>query len=123
MNGNVNFADNSSLIVSNISNALAIGGTVTFGSNFGIANLLGINWDSLELNTPYTLIETTQTFSALDINNFGSANAANVGLLGRQAYFQNGSLSLVVIPEPATALLSGMGLLVIYRRRRASVHA
>lgn len=34
------------------------------------------------------------------------------------AYFDEGSLNVVVIPEPATALLSGLGLLTLAGRRR-----
>ena len=41
------------------------------------------------------------------------------GTSGRLAYFQNGSLKLVVIPEPGVALLGGLGLLALLRRRRS----
>jgi autotransporter-associated beta strand protein len=96
---------------------LSVGGTVSFGTGFGIANLAGIDWDSLDFNTPYTLISTAQTFTVSDIGNFGLANAAPVGT-GRQAYFQNGSLQLVVIPEPSTAILAALSTLALLRRRR-----
>ncbi|MEI6506090.1 MAG: autotransporter-associated beta strand repeat-containing protein [Planctomycetota bacterium] len=76
-------------------------GDVTFGVGFGIANLTGINWDRVALDTPFTLISTDQTFGPGDIRNFGLANAAAVGS-GRFAYFQDGSLSMVVVPEPST---------------------
>lgn len=60
-----------------------------------------------------------QTFGTVDIDNFGFANAFGVGSSGREAYFTNGSLAIVVIPEPSAALLGGLGLLALLRRRRA----
>lgn len=96
---------------------LGVTGTITFGSGFGIANLLGINWDSVTLDT-YTLISTTQTFSTSDIANFGFDNRVAVGSLGREAYFTNGSLAVTIIPEPSAALLGGLGMLLLLRRRR-----
>lgn len=38
---------------------------------------------------------------------------------GQIFHFQDGNLQLVVIPEPAAMLLGGMGILLIFRRRRA----
>lgn len=105
------------LEVVDFSDPLAVAGTITFGSGFGIANLTGIDWGSLALNTPYTVISTGQTFSASDIGNFGIGNAALVGG-GRSAYFDNGSLAVVVIPEPTAALLGGIGVFFLLRRRR-----
>lgn len=115
--GNLGFDKDSIFQITNLNTPLTVGGTVSFGNGFGIANLLGLNWDALTLNTPYTLITTDQIFTASDIGNFGIGNAADVGT-GRQAYFQNGSLQVVVIPEPAAALLGGVGLLILLRRRR-----
>jgi autotransporter-associated beta strand protein len=115
--GDLAFDTGSFFEIADIDNPLSVAGTVTFGPGFGIANLLGLDWDALDLDTPYTLIATTQTFSASDIGNFGSGNAAVVGT-GRQAYFQSGSLQVVVIPEPAVTLLGGLGLLALLRRRR-----
>ena len=105
------------LEVKDFSDALTVAGTITFGTGFGISNLTGIDWSSLNLNAPYTVISTTQTFSASDIGNFGIGNAASVGD-GRFAYFDNGSLAVVVIPEPTSALLGGLGALMLLRRRR-----
>ena len=117
--GNLAFASGSFFEITDVNDPLAVSGTVSFGTGFGIANLLGLQWDALDLDTPYTLISTSQTFSGSDIANFGAGNAAPVGTSGRLAYFQNGSLKLVVIPEPGVALLGGLGLLALLRRRRS----
>jgi len=115
--GNLSFHQDSIFQITNPATPLTVDGTVNFAFGFGIANLLGLDWDTLTLNTPYTLIATDQTFTASDIGNFGISNAANVGT-GRQAYFKTGSLQVVVIPEPAAALLGGLGFLLLLRRRR-----
>ncbi len=114
----LSFAGDSFLEVVNLSDALAVTGTITFGSGFGIANLLGINWDDLNFDTPYTVLSTSQTFGETDIANFGFDNRVAVGSLGREAYFTNGSLAVIVIPEPSAALLGGLGLLGLLLRRR-----
>lgn len=40
---------------------------------------------------------------------------------GKKGYFTSGSLKAVIVavPEPSTALLGGLGLLALLRRRRA----
>jgi autotransporter-associated beta strand protein len=95
--------------------------SISFASaGFGVDNLtLGgaaINWDAVG-NGTYTLL--AGTLNPANLDNFGFTNRVSVGSLGREAYFQNGSLQLVVIPEPSAALLGGLGLLVLMRRRRA----
>jgi autotransporter-associated beta strand protein len=118
LGGDLNFDAASVFHVASLASPLAVAGSVSFASGFGIANLSNLDWDALDLDTPYTLISTTQVFTALDIANFGAANATPVGT-GRLAYFENGSLQVVVvIPEPATAMLGGLGLLALLRRRR-----
>jgi fibronectin-binding autotransporter adhesin len=103
----VNSAD--SLAATNISFAAA---------GFGIDNLLAngaaVNWGTIS-NGTYTLI--TGTLNSTNLENFGLANAYDIGG-GRTAYFQNGSLQLVVIPEPRAALLGCLGVLLLLRRRR-----
>ena len=49
--GDLSFDADSNLMVVNLGDALAVTGTVTFGSGFGIANLFGIDWNALDLNT------------------------------------------------------------------------
>jgi autotransporter-associated beta strand protein len=103
--------------VVDFNNPLSVAGTITFGSGFGIANLAGIDWDSLALDTAHSLIATSQTFGSGDIANFGLANATAVGT-GRLAYFENGSLAVIVIPEPGTPMLGAIAALFLLRRRR-----
>jgi autotransporter-associated beta strand protein len=109
--------------------ALAIGGnaldstaTISFASTgFGIDNLrfngTAVDWSTIADDT-YTLIIGDLNETLLD--NFGVANAFDIdGISGtRTAYFKEGSLQLVVIPEPRAALLGGLGLLALLRRRR-----
>lgn len=94
--------------------------TITFPTTgFGIDNLvyqgLAVDWSTIS-NGTYTLI--TGSLDNTNLGNFGLANAYDVGG-GRSAYFQSGSLQLVIIPEPRAALLGGIGILLIFRRRRA----
>lgn len=123
--GNLTLASNA-LFVFTLGSTLDVSGTVTVdAATFGVGSLINadgsaIDW-SLVANGAYTLIgSTTTTFSALNIQNFGLANAAiNIGGSGKDAYFSNGSLQLNVIPEPSTWALLALGLttLVVFRRR------
>lgn len=98
--------------------------TIDFGG-LSITDLVsadgsGIIWSAISDGT-YTLVDGTATLVTSGMANFGAANAADIGG-GRSAYFQNGSLQLVVIPEPGTYALF-VGLLavgaVFLRRRRS----
>lgn len=101
-----------------LSDALDVSGAVNLFSGFGVANLSGLNWGSVGNNT-YTLINGnlgSGVFDALANNSLETAYDLGGG---RSAYFQSGSLQLVVIPEPRAALLGGIGMLALLRRRRA----
>jgi fibronectin-binding autotransporter adhesin len=93
---------------------LNVTGAVTLDNSFGVASLVGangsaINWGSIADGT-YTLVgQTASTFN--NIQNFGANNAASIGG-GRTAYFQNGSLQLVIVPEPGALSLAGIGAAV-----------
>jgi len=82
--------------------SLTVSGTVVLDNSFGVASLKNadgtpIVWNHVADGT-YTLLGgTTSTFN--NIANFGLVNAADIED-GRKAYFENGSLRLVVIPKP-----------------------
>jgi autotransporter-associated beta strand protein len=110
--GTLNFDAGSMLDVSG--GTMTIGGLVSF-DGFGFGNLIGFDVNSAALGT-YTLITGTN-FDFTNVSNFGAANALALGG-GKSAYFQEGSLQVVVVPEPGAALLGGLGLLALVRRRR-----
>lgn len=95
---------------------LSVAGTVSLASSFGVDDLVGLS-ASTEDGT-YTLIDTTGTdFSSLNIENWGEANKFTLGA-NKFAWFEQGSLTLVVVPEPGAALLGSIGMLALLRRRR-----
>jgi fibronectin-binding autotransporter adhesin len=126
--GNVTFAAGAKLAFDQSVGSgftVASGKTVSFGG-FSIANLVDtdgfeLDWDLMDLDSPYTLIGGLGTISWTNVSNVGLANAADVGT-NRKAYFQEGNLQLVVIPEPATfgIVLSVLAAAVIRHRRRLS---
>jgi autotransporter-associated beta strand protein len=119
--GSIVLNGGSYLSIASLADPLKVTGTVTLGSGFGIDNLLGIDWDSLDLDTKYTLIsDTSTTFDTSALDNFGIANKFAVGSLDRFAYFDNGSLAVYVVPETSTAMLGLTGLLGLAWRRRRS---
>jgi len=103
---------------------LDVTGAVSLDNSFSVASLVNpdgsaMNWGSVDDGT-YTLIGTTVSpFS--NIQNFGVANAANIGA-GRTAYFTDGSLQLVVVPEPSTfAMLGSVMAVGFFLARRRSL--
>ena len=111
--GNLHFEDGATLTV-NLADPLAITGSVTF-ANFGFSNLVNFDVESVDEGT-YTLLAGSG-FNLANVQNVGPENAFVRGD-GKLAYFQNGSLQVVVIPEPSAVLLGSLGLLALLRRRR-----
>lgn len=91
------------------------GSTVSFGG-FGFSDIAGFDVFSAATGS-YTVLGGTFTLDSTNISNFGLANALDLGG-GKSAYFQAGSLSGVVIPEPSPVLLGNIGVLALLRRRR-----
>lgn len=115
--GSLHLNNGALLHIGSLGQSLSVAGAITFGGTFGIANLTGINWSTID-NGTYTLISTSQTFNG-QVANFGIENAYSLGN-GRSAYFQNGSLAMVVVPEPSVAILTGLGACALLRRRRSA---
>jgi fibronectin-binding autotransporter adhesin len=102
--------DAGSKFLFNSAAALTIPGSVSFTdpSSFGIDDLVGLD-STVGLGT-YRLLSGSVNTTGLA--NLGVENAASLGA-GKWAYFQAGSLDVVVsaVPEPAALGLGGAGLL------------
>ena len=112
--GSLHFNAGSNLLFS-LTDTLTVNGASVDFDAFSIANLTG--FDNTVPNGTYTLIDGDATIVLTNVVNFGLANAQPLDG-GRSAYFDSGSLQLVVIPEPSVALLGGLGLFFLLRRRR-----
>jgi autotransporter-associated beta strand protein len=112
--GSLHFESGSSMLFS-LTDTLTVNGTSVSFDGFSLANLVG--FDSSVPDGTYTLIDGDADFDFTNLGNFGLAGALTLEG-GRLAYFESGSLQLVVIPEPRAALLGGLGLLALLRRRR-----
>jgi autotransporter-associated beta strand protein len=115
--GSLSLASGAKFVFSLTDTLTVNGASVTFGG-FSVADLVGLD-SSVALNT-YTLINGSATIDFANVSNVGIENAYDLGA-GKSAYFQSGSLQLVVVPEPGTfaMLLGGLGMLTLLRRRRA----
>ena len=97
---------------------LSVSGTVTLDNSFGVDDLLVDDWSLISDGT-YTLISNGLPSNFSNIENWGSGAAYDLG--NKQfAYFQDGSLQLVVgtIPEPSTVAVLGLALTGLMMRRR-----
>jgi len=96
----------------NAATPLTVTGSVSFTdpSSFGIDDVVGLD-SSVSLGT-YTLLAGSVNTTGLA--NLGDANAASLGG-GKWAYFQTGSLQVVVsaVPEPAAAAVGVAGAIAI----------
>lgn len=115
ISGDLLFGSGSYLDLSNGLLTVAVGKTVSFG-DFDFSNIIGFDVYSAAVGT-HTLISGDFTLDGTNLNHFGAANSLDLGN-GKSAYFESGSLTVVVVPEPAAALLGGIGMLALLRRRR-----
>lgn len=83
---------------------------------FSLADVIGFD-DSIA-NGTYNLLSGDASFNYDNITNLGEENAF-IFDGGRSAHFEAGSLDLVVVPEASSALLGGIGMMFLLRRRRS----
>lgn len=103
-------------------------GTVSFAAGFGIGSIFGL--DATVAEGTYTLLNETTggSISFANLANVGPGSPFDLGG-GKAAYFQQGSLQVVVVPEPETFFIGGLGLALAglatcrHRRRRRSCPA
>jgi autotransporter-associated beta strand protein len=115
--GNLHFASGAILDVS--AGILTVGDTATLSfDGFDFNSLVGFDVQSAAIGT-YTLIDGDFALNSANLAYYGIGNAFT-RLDGNKAYFDQGSLTVTItaIPEPSAALLGGLGMLVLLRRRR-----
>jgi autotransporter-associated beta strand protein len=122
--GSLTMVAGSTLVFNPADPTFDVTGAASLDSGFSIASLvtaegLPIDWTAVNLGT-YTLLGTTSS-SFANVTNFGVGNAVEVVAGLKLAYFQNGSLQLVVaeVPEPAALTLVAAVSMLTLRRRRA----
>jgi autotransporter-associated beta strand protein len=91
------------------------GGSLTLG-NLTFQDLVGWDWANAAVGT-YELIDGTFSINWGSTAYLSAETAYDFGN-GKKGYFTSGSLNVVVIPEPQAALLGGLGLLCLLRRKR-----
>jgi fibronectin-binding autotransporter adhesin len=123
--GDLEFGSGSKLGFDSSGPLLVGSGTASFAAGFGIADIIGL--DANTADGTYTLLDETVggTISLANLVNVGFNNRFTFpGQSVKQAYFQQGSLQVVVVPEPPTYLLGGLGLVFAgfsaWKRRRTA---
>ncbi len=91
------------------------GGTLAL-ENLTFQNLVGWDWTTAAVGT-YKLIEGAFTVDFGNTAYVSPETAYDLGD-GRKAYFTQGSLNAVIIPETTTTLLAALGSVALLRRRR-----
>lgn len=104
-------------VTSNSSGVLSLTGDLTLG-NLTFDDIIGWDWMSAEEGT-YKLIAGNFTIDWGSTAFLDAGSAYDFGN-GKKGYFESGSLNVVIIPEPSVALLGGLSLLALMRRRRVS---
>ena len=118
--GDLQFGGGSQLAFDPTGPLLVGSGTVSFASGFGIGSIFGLDANVAE--GTYTLLNETTggSISFASLANVGPGNPFDLGG-GKSAYFQQGSLQVVVVPEPDAFFIGGLGLalagLMANRRR------
>jgi fibronectin-binding autotransporter adhesin len=97
-------------------NTLAVTGSATFGG-FGVDDILGLT--SSTPDGTYTLLSGLVNFA--NVSNVGAGNAYSLGG-NKSAYLQQGSMDLVVVPEPSVFIvgIAGLSAAVAAIRRRTN---
>jgi autotransporter-associated beta strand protein len=98
LGGNLHFESGAGLVFSQTDTLEVNGASVSF-DGFGIANLAGFS-NAVPVGT-YFLLDGAATVNPANLDNVGTENAFIMGDTGKQAYFETGSLNLVV-SGPAT---------------------
>ncbi len=102
--GNLTFAAGAGLDIEDINDPLAVGGNVSF-AGFDLTHIAGWDYQNAAPGT-YTLISgPPENFNLANVGNVGEENALTL-TNGNIAYFQNGSLQVVIAPGTADGFAS-----------------
>lgn len=115
ISGTLHFDSLAGLQIIDFLNPLSVAGVVSFGNGFGFSNLIGFDVEAVGTGN-YTLLSGAD-FDFSGLQNFGVENAY-VREDGNLAYFESGSLQVIVVPEPSIALLTSFGVFACFRRHR-----
>jgi autotransporter-associated beta strand protein len=103
-----------------------VAGALTYGGNLSVVNLGLYDMDAASFTYDlFSLGATTGgSFASVTVNSILLSNSGGLwtGINGDVNYSfaqSTGDLTVTVIPEPAAALLGGLGVLALLRRRRA----